>query len=119
MEQQPIQPEEQPVTSPEMSNQTHTEDPAGTPVGPMIGAIIVIGLLLLGGLYFWGTSLSEAPEEPPYILGEEADEGDSTAFPEQGSSDESSVIQGDTENTDMAQFEAEMNQDLQIFEGEF
>jgi hypothetical protein len=43
-------------------------------VGPIIGAIIVIALLVLGGFYFWGSYLNQnqTPEQLPLIVGDAA-----------------------------------------------
>jgi hypothetical protein len=40
-------------------------------VGPIIGAIVVVGLLAFGALYFWGQQLNkEEVAETPVIQGE-------------------------------------------------
>lgn len=39
--------------------------------GPMIGTVIVVALLIIGGLYFWGERLNgerAAQDQVPYIL---------------------------------------------------
>jgi len=35
------------------------EKPKQSPVGPIVGAIIIIALLVFGGLYFWGAHLNK------------------------------------------------------------
>ena len=35
--------------------------------GPIIGIIIIIALLILGALYFWGAHLNQQQNPPPYI----------------------------------------------------
>jgi len=46
--------------------------PAGrkSSAGPIIGTIIIIALLIVGALYFWGAHLNEQQNPPPYIPGD-------------------------------------------------
>lgn len=46
-----------------MSGGAPEEKPKGSSVGPVVGAIIIIVLIVLGGLYFWGKKLAEAPTD--------------------------------------------------------
>ena len=55
-----------------------TQNPGSTPpviqpesVGPVIGAVIIVAMLGLGALYFWGKHLNEAAPVP-YIPGDKA-----------------------------------------------
>lgn len=34
-------------------------------IGPIVGAVIIIALLIFGGLYFWGMQLEKKPETLP------------------------------------------------------
>lgn len=34
-------------------------------VGPVVGIIIIIVLMVVGGLYFWGAYLNQEPHDPP------------------------------------------------------
>ena len=46
--------------------------PKHTPVGPTVGIVIIVVLLLLGALYFWRESLNNAKGDPvPYIPGDQ------------------------------------------------
>lgn len=70
---------------PSLAN-TPTELPAPTPtdhllashvkrsksVGPTVGIIIVVVLMLLGALYFWGARLNREQAPVPYIPGDSA-----------------------------------------------
>ena len=38
--------------------------------GPIIGAVIIVVLLLVGALYFWGESLDREPTPLPLIPGD-------------------------------------------------
>lgn len=35
------------------------------PVGPLVGIIIIIAVVALGGLYFWGAQLNREQQEQP------------------------------------------------------
>jgi hypothetical protein len=39
-----------------------------TPIGPIVGAIIVTLILVAGGLYFWGAKLNTAQQSPPPFI---------------------------------------------------
>lgn len=42
------------------------------PLGPLVGAGIVVILLIIGALYFWGAELNKQPQQDnlPFITGE-------------------------------------------------
>ncbi|RJR12778.1 hypothetical protein C4585_03225 [Candidatus Parcubacteria bacterium] len=90
--------------------------PEKSSAGPIIGAVIVIVILALGALYFWGAQLNEAPEELPLIPGD-APTGEEWA-PSGSGSDEAAAIESDLDATDMAAFEAQMEADLRAIEAE-
>lgn len=90
-------------------------------VGAVIGTVIVILLLILGALYFWGARLNEKSDNPPpYILGAESSgESDTAAgLPPQGSSDEAADIDADIQAMNMSQFEAETQNSQAAFNAE-
>lgn len=99
-----------------------SEEEQSGPVGPIVGAIIVIAILVFGGLYFWGAHLNNTQqEEVPLILEDESSaqaQYDGALGPEPGTSDEIGAIEDDAENINMAQFEAEMEAELQALEEE-
>lgn len=83
--------------------------------GPIIGTTIVIVLLALGALYFWGARLNErVPEELPFIPGD--DSSAQSWAPQSSSSDEASAIEADLNATNMTEFEQQMNADLRATE---
>ncbi|MDO8576117.1 MAG: hypothetical protein Q7R90_02275 [bacterium] len=46
-----------------------------TPIGPIVGIVIIVALLILGALYFWGAHLNarDNPENNlPLILGNDS-----------------------------------------------
>lgn len=84
-------------------------------VGPVIGALIVLLVLILGGLYLWGSKLErDAMNNPPFILG---DQNTDAGLPPTSESDEVSAIEADINSTDLATFESEVNADMQAAAG--
>lgn len=82
--------------------------------GPVIGIVIVIVLLALGALYFWGAQLNQTPQELPFILGDEV--ASEAWIPETSSSDEATDIQAEFDATDIVDFEQQMEADLDAIE---
>lgn len=89
--------------------------PEKSSAGPIIGAVIVIVILALGALYFWGAQLNQEPEELPLIPGNASNE---EWVPPTSSSDEAAAIESDLDATDMTEFEAQMEADLRAIEAE-
>lgn len=107
-------------------------------IGPLIGAGIVIALVILGGLYFWGAKLNDMEQNvdnPPYILGDDADsteEGDATegnvdqaaaaainaALPPQSGSDDTSAIDADLKAMDINGLTSQTSGDVSAFGSE-
>ena len=61
-----------PTTTPPLNpNQPQTPQKK-TGVGPMIGTIIIVILLIFGGLYFWGAQLNKEKNQDqlPFIPGD-------------------------------------------------
>jgi len=102
--------EQAPYTSPV----SPPPSPKPSSAGPVIGTIIVISLLALGALYFWGARLNGVPEELPLIPGDDAS-AESWA-PQQSSSDEAAAIEADLNATNMTEFEQQMDADLNATE---
>lgn len=101
--------------APNTSPVTPTPAPKPSSAGPIIGAIIVIIVLGLGALYFWGARLNErAPDDLPLIPGDETAE--ESWMPPSSNSDEAEAIQAELEATNMSDFEAQMNADLNATE---
>ena len=85
--------------------------------GPIIGTTIVIALLALGALYFWGARLSERTQkELPFIPGD--DTSAESWAPQSSSSDEATAIEADLNATNMNEFEQRMNADLSAAESD-
>lgn len=96
--------------------------PERKPIGPIAGAIIVIVLLVLGGLYFWGAQMNSRIDETPYIPGDtmpgsempvgELQSDTSAGLPPQSSSDDISSIESDFNAMNMNQMESQNNAEL-------
>lgn len=89
-------------------------------LGPILAVLIVILILLLGGLYLWGTTLTigepefTIPDERP--TPEENNEPESTtaeadvqALETMSTSDEISAIEADLESTDLDRFDEDLS----------
>lgn len=94
-----------------------TPEPKKTSVGPVIGIIIIIVILVLGGLYFWGQNLSNnADYEFPEIetttqqttLSNDSDP-QVQSLESQSSSDELSDIEADLEATNFDSMGSELD----------
>ncbi len=78
-------------------------------MGPIIGSVIVVILLILGGLYFIGKRIgeNETPAPLPQVI---LDTPDSAleALGEQNTSDEINSIQSDLDATPIDELDAEL-----------
>lgn len=93
--------------------------PAGAPqeeksMGPLIGSIIVIAIIVIGGIYFWMTRSVNAPETPSgtetSTLGQTtAPDQETAALLNQGTSDEVVDIEKDLNATNLNNLDAGMN----------
>jgi uncharacterized protein HemX len=104
-----------------MQNQVPAQAPVAQhgSMGPVIGAIVVIAILAVGGLYYWGAELrktemnmSNEQEYAPV----EADESAPTAqeLLDVSTSDEISDIQTDLEASNFDALDAELEGDLSL-----
>lgn len=41
------------------------------PVGPIVGIVVIVLLLIVGALYFWGEQLNKQATVPSYIPGDQ------------------------------------------------
>lgn len=89
----------------------HEAPKQGGGMGPMIGVAIVILILIVGGLYFWGAQLNEEANELDDVapLEIETSTGDST---------DPSEIEEDLNDFDVDAFEAQLDADLDALEAE-
>ncbi|OHA89620.1 MAG: hypothetical protein A3C70_02595 [Candidatus Zambryskibacteria bacterium RIFCSPHIGHO2_02_FULL_43_14] len=73
-----------------------TEENSGSSIGPIIGIIVILAIIILGGLYFWN---------------QRADVTDQTveSINTQNVSDEAAAIEADLNATDIENLDAELN----------
>ena len=70
--------------------------------GPVIGVVIILAIIILGALYFWGQR--GAPEDTTLESDETTQSIDS-----QSSSDDLNSIEADLDSTDIENLDAEIN----------
>lgn len=76
-----------------------------------MGIIIIVLLLVLGGLYFWGSQLNQAANENAIF---DSAQNDDIA----SQNDEPEAIESDLNTFDSAQFDAQLEADLNAIESE-
>lgn len=103
-------PEPQPSVSqptPVVPNETDTSEESS--MGPIIGAIIIILILIIGGLYFWGQNLVDkegvTDEDAEEIL---EDDEVSEELSQQSSSDEVEDIEADLEASSFEDIDSDL-----------
>lgn len=97
---------------------TETEEPHSQ-LSIVLGVLIVLLLLILGGLYLWGTTLSQPTPEPENTSRPTAAENnepeannaeaDTAAMDAVSTSDEIEAIEADVEATNLDEIDAELN----------
>lgn len=89
--------------------------PSSSSKGPFVGIVIVVALLVIGALYFWGARLNQEAAVIPYIPDDSSaamtPKTDTTWTPPQGTSDDAAAIEADLKATDMNGFDASMKAD--------
>ena len=102
----------------DQTQQNPTGTPGGTPqeeksMGPLIGSVIIVAIIVIGGIYFWMTRSAETPTP---ALPETAPLGQTTtpdqetaALLNQGTSDNTADIEKDLNATDLNNLDAGMN----------
>ena len=84
-------------------------------MGPVMGIVIIIIILVFGGLYFWGArinNLQNEDEEIPLILGDDG----TNVTQSQTTSDSPENIEDDFDTTDIDELEAQIESDLSTIE---
>ncbi len=75
-------------------------------LGPVVGVIVIVGVLILGGFYYWTSSVEEVTITAEEIVAQE-DEA-VMILEKQGTSDEVVDIEGDLTVTDLEGLDAEL-----------
>lgn len=90
-------------------------------VGSIVGTIIIIALLVLGGLYFWGKRIEESKalnqltsdNVTPTAQTDSASINEATAIKSMSSSDELGAIEVDLKNTNTTNLSPELEASVQ------
>lgn len=77
-------------------------------VGPVVGLIIILAVIILGGLYFWGERNNSGSGDLTSPSTAQSD-ADTAAIEAQSSSDDVDSIQGDLNNTNTETLDADLN----------
>jgi uncharacterized protein HemX len=91
------------------SQESVPEVPAAGGLGPMIGVAIILGIIVVGGVYFYGTQLQKQQEELPLILGNEPTPPAPPMPPSQ--------VVSDVTDAEVQQLESQLEADLNALEG--
>ncbi|MFI5241298.1 MAG: hypothetical protein ACHQUA_02580 [Microgenomates group bacterium] len=85
-------------------------------IGSIIGTIIIIALIILGGLYFWGKRIEEAKIKQDLVSDEAAttqmaqnENNEAASIKSVSSSDDLNSIEADLNSTNLDNLDAEMN----------
>lgn len=81
-------------------------------VGPVIGLIIILALILLGGIYFYSTRSDNTPipVEQDGGIGATPETTDTAAIESQSTSDDTSSIEADLETTNMDSLDSDFKE---------
>lgn len=81
---------------------------SASPIGPIVGVIIIVLVLALGGLYFWGKELAQQDslESTNDIVN--TPDSSTESLKSQGSSDELSSIETDISATNFSDLDKEL-----------
>ncbi len=77
-------------------------------VGPIVGAVIIVLILVLGGLYFWGERLNESQESLTAEQIEQTPDQTLAELKAQSESDELLDIEADAAATDLGNLDTEL-----------
>ena len=95
--------------TPQESQPGKPEEGEKKPMGPIVGVIIIVIVLVFGGIYFWGAKISKESA----ITAEEITAQEDPALiklQEQSTSDEIADIEADLDATDLEGLDAELEQ---------
>lgn len=75
-------------------------EPQKSSIGGVIGTIIILSLIILGGLYFWGKRIEESKAKQDLVA---------DSIPEQATTEETTIVTELGESDDLDSIEAELN----------
>lgn len=86
-------------------------EPQKSSIGGVIGTIIILSLIILGGLYFWGKRIEESKAKRQLIndnIPEQTVTSDKTTIKEVGASDDLNTIEAELNATNLDNLDAEL-----------
>jgi hypothetical protein len=97
--------------APAQADDTQPNSPKSGGIGPMIGIIIIVALLAVGGLYYWGSKLIEQPNRLTVPVADDSTPIDGTTndLLNQGSSDTVESIEADLDATNLDGLDGELS----------
>ena len=102
-----------PEQAPSSNGASTPQQPTGG-VGPVMAVVIIVALLILGGLYFWGAQLNERVQSDESALVDGTSNSDIAS-----ANDEPDQIEKDLDTFDSAAFESQLDADLKAAESQF
>lgn len=100
----------EPTTQPQVQMPTPVQNKSS--IGSIIGTIVIIAVIILGGLYFWGKRVEEAKLRQALVTdttSEQTSETDeAAAIKSTSSSDDLSSIEADLNSTNLDNLDAEI-----------
>lgn len=97
-----------PVTSAPISNPMPSQAPEKASMSGVIGTIIIIALIILGGLYFWGKRINTQKETASLVQQEQAASQQAAAIEAVSSSDELDTLKAEVDATQTTNLGAEL-----------
>ena len=85
-------------------------------IGSIIGTVIIIAIIILGGLYFWGKRIEESNLKQDLVENNQTEEikpTEADSIKKVSSSDDLNSIEADLNSTNLDNLGAEMNSDIQ------
>jgi len=115
MDPQQYTPTPQPNTTP--VPQAMLSEKKSSPVGSIIGTVIVIIILIFGGLYFWGAQLEKEQAQNDQLPFIPAEQSNDTASADT-SLDQVADIEADLQTSDPSMFESDTSADMKSIENQ-
>ncbi|MFZ2621139.1 MAG: hypothetical protein WAX85_01435 [Minisyncoccia bacterium] len=91
-------------------------EPQKSSIGSIIGTIIIIAVIILGGLYFWGKRIEESKVKQALVSGEVsqgATVNEAAVITNVTTGDDLGSIEADLKNTNLDNLSTEINTQLQ------
>lgn len=97
-----------PATNTPVNNAPTTQMPEKASMSGVIGTIIIIALIILGGLYFWGKRINTQKEAASLVQQEQVASQEAAAIEAVSTSDEIDTLRAEIEATQTTGLGAEL-----------